>query len=275
MADLLGATNPVPGYDNSITNNRNLPLSPDSTLVQNVPDPNRVVRPDGKTEQQDSSAQDGSLIRYDSNFQTFLQRLREAPGLAAGMLRLFAGREGPVVLSGLSEGIAKELSQALEMLRMDESQMMEFITGQVRSGTRFSGALFALLRGAYNRAGSEGVRQDILQFLRSCFCLRKNHLTPCRHFSNLFQDHSVMYRLKSILPPGKRSMMFTKYCWNRHVIPMVKCLSNQTPGIFFIILKLIALKTPYAGDFPVNIVGMCCSIAGNPPSGLCPAGCPG
>ncbi|MCI8539666.1 MAG: hypothetical protein HFF18_13595 [Oscillospiraceae bacterium] len=167
MADLLGATNPVPGYDNSITNNRNLPLSPDSTLVQNVPDPNRVVRPDGKTEQQDSSAQDGSLIRYDSNFQTFLQRLREAPGLAAGMLRLFAGREGTVVLSGLSEGIAKELSQALEMLRMDESQMMEFITGQVRSGTRFSGALFALLRGAYNRAGSEGVRQDILQFLRS------------------------------------------------------------------------------------------------------------
>ena len=42
MPDLLGATNPVPGYDNTITN-RNIPISPDNNQVQNVPDPSRVT----------------------------------------------------------------------------------------------------------------------------------------------------------------------------------------------------------------------------------------
>ena len=35
MADLLGATNPVPGYDNTI-NNRNIQISPGNSQVQNV-----------------------------------------------------------------------------------------------------------------------------------------------------------------------------------------------------------------------------------------------
>lgn len=166
MPDLLGATNPVPGYDKAVTN-RNLPVSPDNTPVQNVPDPSRVGRTDGRTEKQDNDLQGDGQIRYDSNYQTFLQRLRDTAGMAESLSRLFSGREGTVVLSGMSEGIAQEMSQILEMLRMDEGQLMEFLTGQFQAGTRFGGALFALLRGAYDRASSEGVRSDILQFLRN------------------------------------------------------------------------------------------------------------
>jgi len=167
MPNLLGATNPVPGYDNSITN-RNLPVSPDSTQIQNVVDPARVGRADNRTEQQDSgSLGDSDRIRYDSNYQTFLQRLKEAPSLAEGLSRLFAGREGTVVLSGMSEGIAAELSKALEMLKMDEGQLLNFLTGQFKAGSRFGGALFALLRNAYVRADSNSVHQDILHFLKS------------------------------------------------------------------------------------------------------------
>lgn len=165
MPDLLGATNPVPGYDNSITN-RNIPVSPDNTQIQNVPDPGRIVRPDGRTEQQDGSQQDFGGVRYDSNFQTFLQRLRETPNLAQSLSRLFLG-QGTVVLSGLSEGIAGELGQAIEMLQMDESQLLAFLTGQMKGGTRLGGALFALLRSAYARAGDLGVQQDILNFVKS------------------------------------------------------------------------------------------------------------
>ena len=166
MPDLLGATNPVPGYDRAATN-RNLPVSPDSTPVQNVPDPSRVNRTDQRTEQQDHNLQGDGQVRYDSNYQTFLQRLRDTPGMAESLARLFSGREGTVVLSGMSEGIAQEMSQILEMLRMDKDQLMEFLTGQFRAGTRFGGALFALLRNAYARASSDGVRADILQFLRN------------------------------------------------------------------------------------------------------------
>ncbi len=168
MADLLGATNPVPGYDSSLSTNRNITVSPGNTQIQNVPDLDRVVGPDGRTEQQDSGMlNDSSLIRYDSNFQTFLQRLKESPNLASALARLMMGREGTVVLSGMSEGIANELSQALEMLRMDEGQLLDFLSGQLRAGTRFGGALFTLLRNAYARAASDGVRTDILNFLKS------------------------------------------------------------------------------------------------------------
>jgi len=166
MPDLLGATNPVPGYDKT-TINRNVTVSPDNPQIQNVPDPSKVVRADGRTEQQDSNLQGDGRIRYDSNFQTFLQRLKDTPSLAESLSRVFSGRESIIVSSGLSAGIAEELGRLLEMLRMDEGQLLNFLQGQFKTGTRFGGALFALLRNAYDRAASDGVRTDILQFLKT------------------------------------------------------------------------------------------------------------
>lgn len=163
MPDILGVTNPVPGYDRGM-NERNVPINIDNTHIQNVTDPTKVTRADGKTEQQDGSS--GS-VRYDSNLQTFLQQLREAPSITEELSRLFAGREGTVVLSGMSEGIAQELSQVMQMMRMDPTQLLRFLTEQFNSGTRFHGALFSLLRGAYAKADSVNVKQDILQFLKS------------------------------------------------------------------------------------------------------------
>ena len=164
MPDLLGATNPVPGYDNTITN-RNIPISPDNTQVQNVPDPSRVTGADNRTEQQDAS-QSGSQVRYDSNFQTFIQQLRQHQGGTESLSKLML-REGTSVSSGMSEGIAEEMAQAMEMLKMDQAQLLNFLSGQMKAGTRFGGALFALLRNAYARADAEGVRLDILNFLKS------------------------------------------------------------------------------------------------------------
>ena len=164
MPDLLGATNPVPGHDNTITN-RNIPISPNNSQVQNVPDLDRVTKTDHRTEQQDSSQTEGR-VRYDSNFQTFIQQLRQTQDLSSTMSKLMM-REGTSVSSGMSEGIAEEMAQAMEMLKMDPAELLRFLSAQMRAGTRFGGALFALLRNAYARADAEGVRQDILNFLKS------------------------------------------------------------------------------------------------------------
>lgn len=167
MAEILRTTNPVPGYENNNIN-RNLPQSPNDTSIQNIVDPTRVGRADGRTDQQNGSAtDDAGLIRYDSNFQSFVQDLRESPDLAQSLSKLIALKEGTVVLSGLSEGMAEEITKALESMRMSEGELMNFLSGQFKAGTRFGGALFALLRGAYNRSGSDVVRNDILQFLKS------------------------------------------------------------------------------------------------------------
>lgn len=166
MADLLGATNPVPGYDGSKLN-RQIPISPNDLQIQNIPDPTRVGRPDARTDQQDASdATQSPIPRFDSNFQTFLQRLRDGPDLMDELFRIFSSRQGTVVSSGLGEGIAVEMGKLMEMLRMDQGQFVDFLTNQVQSGTRFGGALFDVLRGAYFGTRSEGMREDILLFLK-------------------------------------------------------------------------------------------------------------
>ena len=164
MPDILGATNPVPGYDKAAVN-RNLPVSPENTQIQNIPDPTRVGRTDGRTERQDSTLQGDGRVRYDSNFQTFLQRLQETPGMAESLSRIF-GWDRTEVSSGISAGMAEEMSRVLEMLQMDAAQLLEFLKGQARTGTQFHGALFALLRSAYVNAASDGMRSDILNFLK-------------------------------------------------------------------------------------------------------------
>lgn len=166
MPDLLGAANPVPGYDKAATN-RSIPTSPNNTQIQNIPDPSRVSRPDGRSERQGNDLQGDGNVRYDSSFQTFLQRLQNASSMSESLSRIFAGGERTVVLSGLGKGIAEEMSKALEMLRMNEAELLAFLKDQVKAGTRFSGPLFALLRNAYAQATSDTVRVDILNFLKA------------------------------------------------------------------------------------------------------------
>ena len=166
MADLLGATNPVPGYDKAVAN-RSLPVTNTPTQLQNVPDLDRVTRADGRTEQQQGNKAQSGGIRYDSNFQTFIQRLRETPGMMESITKVFSGREGTVVSSGMADGISGEMAKIMQMLQMDEKQLLEFFLAQARNGTRFGGAFFSLLRTAHARAGAESVRLDIQQFLKS------------------------------------------------------------------------------------------------------------
>ncbi len=166
MPEILRPTNPVPGYDT--TGTRNQPINPQdpNTNIQNVVDPNRVTRPDQRSEQQ--QAGDASVshrMRYESNFLTFLQRLANAPDTASAFLRLLQG-QGLQVSSGISPGLAAELQGFLELLQMDESHLAQFLQGQIQSGLRFGGALFQALRNAYNNSGSEMFRTEILQFLR-------------------------------------------------------------------------------------------------------------
>ena len=166
MPDLLGATNPVPNYDTSSA--RVTPPTPGGdTNIQNVVDPNRVVRPDGQEGQQGSGdATNSFAARFESNFMTFVQRLRGAQDLPQVFLQVLQGQTVEVS-SGIRSGFASEMAQFLEFIRMDESELANFLENQMQSGSRFTGALFALLRGAYNDpATSEMTKNDILLFLR-------------------------------------------------------------------------------------------------------------
>ncbi len=163
MPDLLGPTMPVPGYDTAPV--RITTPQPADTVIQNIVNPEVVVRPDGRTEQQDAGSDNPLAARYDSNFMSFVQRLRGNPDLAGTFLHILQDF-GVQISSGISEGFAAELGQFVEFLRMDESQFKSFIQNQVQSGTRFSGPLFQLLRAAFNGSQSELIQNEVLQFVR-------------------------------------------------------------------------------------------------------------
>lgn len=168
MADLLGAANRVPGYD-SANNNRTLPteMRPNQTQIQNVPDPTRVGRADARTDQQGANdALQSDVLRYDSNLQTFLQRLRELPELPELMNKSMLLMRGVITTPGLQQGIAQEMAQLLEMLKLDADGFRQLFMEQVQGGNRFSGPLFSLLRQAYGTLGGDHVRQSILEFAK-------------------------------------------------------------------------------------------------------------
>lgn len=165
MPQLLGPTNPVPGYDAPTV--KVTPPMPGDTTIQNIVDPSRVVRPDQRTDQQDAGDATASYAaRYESSFMTFLQRLQAAPDLVANFLQALQRQGTATVSSGISAGFAEEISKFMDFIQMDEGQLLNFLQNQVKSGTRFSGALFQSLRDAYTGTQSSLMKTEILQFLR-------------------------------------------------------------------------------------------------------------
>ena len=101
----------------------------------------------------------------------------------------------------MSEGIADEMSQVMELLKIDQAQLLDFLSGQMKAGTRFGGALFAMLRNAYARADSEGVRGDILQFLKSY--PGGAHVVGLPHIGGHKGEHLLLQKADVSLPvPG-------------------------------------------------------------------------
>ena len=95
--------------------------------IQNIPDPSRVGRADGRTEQQDSTLQGDGRVRYDSNFQTFLQRLRQTPGMGREPVKnLRRRRAGTIVFFRPGRGHREEMSKIIEMLQLSGEDLLVF-----------------------------------------------------------------------------------------------------------------------------------------------------
>lgn len=164
MPDLLSPTKPVPGYDS--TGGKATQVVPNDTSIRNLVDPARVTRPDGRTDGQ-NAGDNGTTdhVRYESNFLAFLQRLKQSPELAQPWIRLLQQANMQAAF-GDEVGLNAELAQLVEFLQMDERTLMAFLQSQMKSGTRFGGPLFQMLRTAYANAHSDELKTDILQFLR-------------------------------------------------------------------------------------------------------------
>lgn len=194
MADIMKVTTPMTGYEN--TSPRQNPITPGDTQIQNVVTPNRVSRADGKTEQQGADSS-GYLQRYDSNFESFIQQLRQTPTLTETMSALLFGRMQTLVSSGLSAEMAQELAQFMKMLVMDQSQLLMFLKQQNMSSVRFKGAFFDILREIFNGSDMPGMKGDILQFLK-----KYNDMASTEHIKKSMM--SILQRMMDAMPNAAR-----------------------------------------------------------------------
>lgn len=168
MPEILNVTNHAPGYDTAASS-RAIPNSTYDPNIQNVPNPTRINRPDSNSGQQHGAGNDTNAppLRYDSNFQSFLQRVTESGrNISSDFLRALADGSQTVISSGVRAGTAVDFSQILSLLQMSEGEFLKFLQEQMLSGSRFSGPFFSILRGAYHGANSQSLRSDILQFLK-------------------------------------------------------------------------------------------------------------
>ena len=141
VADLLKVTTPLTGTENSTRTN---PIRENDPSIQNIVDPSKVVRPDGR--EGVSTDTQRKALNYESNYETFMQMVRDTPALTQMITDLIYSRMGIVVSSGMGENFTEEISNFMEMLKMTEGELVYFLKNQAASAVKFKGAFFNVLR---------------------------------------------------------------------------------------------------------------------------------
>ena len=190
MANILRVTTPPTGYENNVRNNTQ--NQPDKMQIQNPVDPNRVVRPDNRS---DANSQSGAQLsaNYDSNFGTFVQLLRDTPQLTDTMSKLMFGGMANLVEAGIGPDTAEDISTFFQLLKMTDAELVEFLKNQMSGAVRFQGPFFALMRDALNNAPTVEQRAAILAFLK--------------RYSDMSSGKHLMENMKELLSEIKKYMV--------------------------------------------------------------------
>lgn len=170
MANILQVT-PSPVK----TDNRPLPTGQEAknqvqnSQIQNPVDPTRVVRADGQQGGRTGTATgEGSpgILDYDSNYGAFVQRLGNNPS-TAGLLEqiIFQDTAGMPEEQAQLAQLLKELTASLQMQSGED--LLIFFMEQGAAQVKYSGALFDGLRNILTQNTSDGLKEAVLEFLKS------------------------------------------------------------------------------------------------------------
>ncbi|PWJ52488.1 hypothetical protein SAMN05216529_101663 [Faecalicatena contorta] len=164
MSNILKVTTPMTGYDNSNQVRAN-PVKTTDPSIQGQVNPERVMKPDARSDS--AQGQDvGLKFQYESNYGTFIQQMKESPGMAEEFSKLFMRGMGTLAQSGMGEDFAKNLAEFLRMIEVRPQELPGLLKGQNNAAVRFSGAFFSLFRQVMNSNSPLELKAGILDFLR-------------------------------------------------------------------------------------------------------------
>lgn len=162
MPNILRVTTPPTGMDNNVKNN---PLTTNEKQIQNPVDPAKVVRPDGRSDAGDSQQTKLSL-NAQSNFGNFIQQIGDAPQLTELFSTLFLQGMGNMVEAGIGPDFAEEISKFMEMIKMSDPELVNFLKNQTSGAVRYTGTFYNMLRQVMNETQSVELKAGILDFLK-------------------------------------------------------------------------------------------------------------
>lgn len=186
MVDILRVDTPVTGSENA---SRLKPHhNPQQDQLYNVADPSRVA----KTQDQNVNA-DKQPNQYaatmDSNFDKFMQSIRNLTSLTETYGEIFFSKLGSQVNAGLDTDFTEELAQYMHLLKMTDLELLNFLKGQKNQSVKFSGPFFDLLCQTVKESGSNELKGAVLDFLR-----RYDSMTSGNHILN-----NMIANLKNIV----------------------------------------------------------------------------
>ncbi|MCL2538976.1 MAG: hypothetical protein FWE66_01425 [Oscillospiraceae bacterium] len=194
MSELFKVNTPLPAQEA----NRIRPQGPTQAqvTVQQVPDPTRVTQPPQQNNINADREANRFLPNFESNYDKFIKLLRASPNAASAYETLFFTRMENVVSSGISEGLAVEMAEYMELLQMTEAELFDLIKSQLQNAVKFQGPFFNILRQIFNQTLSGDLQYSVLEMLRNY-----DSMTSSQHI--LEQILSNLQNIAERLPEGR------------------------------------------------------------------------
>jgi len=177
MSNILNVTSPQTGQEN-----RNIarPATAPEHLNQSyqITDPTKIVKTQNPNVYPDRQSGQGAP-HLDSNFEKFLNALRNTPAFSQSYTEMFFSRMGNLVNSGIGENFTQEIAKFMELIKMSDTELLAMLKGQQGQNVKFSGPFFDVLRQLVNSNASNDLKLTILNFLR-----KYDSLTSSGHILN-------------------------------------------------------------------------------------------
>lgn len=191
MSNILKVTTPVTGYE---TANRvkTGPSAPTDPSIQGQVNPEKVMKPDARSDAAGQEQNVGLKFQYESNFQGFLSQMSGATAMSEEFVTLLFSKFATLAESGMGENFAQEIGKFFQMIQTGPQDLLPLLKNQGNASIRFSGAFFTLLRQVMAETSSVELKACILDFMK--------------RYTDMAEGQHIMDHAKNYLEAAKERM---------------------------------------------------------------------
>lgn len=158
MSEISKVNTPSMGYEN-------VPKTQAASIkeknVQNVVDTTKVTRFDGKS----GNAEKELGLKYESNFDSFLEILKNTPHITELLSEIFFQASGEMKASS-PNGFLSELSKLLQGMNLSKEELLLFLKEQAAASGKFNSSFFQGLADILEHTKSADLQREILHFTK-------------------------------------------------------------------------------------------------------------